>query len=88
MPTLETPINHIWIYNTKKNVWRKGGITSTDIATKALSIKRAIVLGQVVKGISVWHTDASSKSPYMPYIVFPGNVGTELNLKNVYDKVR
>ena len=51
MPTLETPINHIWIYNTKKNVWRKGGITSTDIATKALSIKRAIVLGQVVKGI-------------------------------------
>lgn len=71
-----------------KFIISKGGITSSDIASYGLSIKRAIVLGQVEKGISVWQTDESSKFPLMPFIVFPGNVGTRDTLKNVYDKVR
>ncbi|HMS71376.1 MAG TPA: four-carbon acid sugar kinase family protein, partial [Saprospiraceae bacterium] len=71
-----------------KFIISKGGITSSDIATYGLSIKRAIVLGQVEKGISVWQTDESSKFPLMPFIVFPGNVGSKDTLKNVYDKVR
>jgi uncharacterized protein YgbK (DUF1537 family) len=71
-----------------KFIISKGGITSSDIATYGLSIKGAIVLGQVEKGISVWQTDESSKFPLMPFIVFPGNVGTRDTLKNVYDKVR
>lgn len=66
----------------------KGGITSSDIATFGLGIKRAIVLGQVEKGISVWQTDGTSKFPFMPYIVFPGNVGTPDTLKHVYEKIR
>ena len=32
----------------------KGGITSSDVATKSLKIKEAIVLGQVAAGIPVW----------------------------------
>lgn len=71
-----------------KFIISKGGITSSDIASCGLSIKRAIVLGQAEKGISVWQTDESSKFPLMPFIVFPGNVGTRDTLKNVYDKVR
>lgn len=53
----------------------KGGITSSDIATQALKIARAQVLGQVLPGVPVWLTGPESKFPDMPYIVFPGNVG-------------
>ncbi|MGI6084993.1 MAG: four-carbon acid sugar kinase family protein [Acetivibrionales bacterium] len=53
----------------------KGGITSSDIATKALKIKKATVLGQIQPGIPVWLTGVESKFPQMPYIIFPGNVG-------------
>lgn len=53
----------------------KGGITSSDIATKALNIGRAQVLGQVLPGVPVWRAGPESKFPAMPYIVFPGNVG-------------
>ena len=31
----------------------KGGITSSDVGTKALGVKRAQVLGQIKKGIPV-----------------------------------
>jgi uncharacterized protein YgbK (DUF1537 family) len=53
----------------------KGGITSSDIATKALGVKRALVLGQLLPGIPAWQLGPETKFPGMPYIVFPGNVG-------------
>lgn len=53
----------------------KGGITSSDVATKGLNVKRANVLGQVLKGVPVWQLGNETKFPKMPYIVFPGNVG-------------
>jgi len=53
----------------------KGGITSSDIATQALQIQRARVLGQILPGVPVWRTDGRSQFPNLPYIVFPGNVG-------------
>ncbi|GAA4805054.1 four-carbon acid sugar kinase family protein [Litoribaculum gwangyangense] len=53
----------------------KGGITSSDIATKGLNVKRAKVLGQVLKGVPVWQLGNETKFPNMPYIIFPGNVG-------------
>jgi len=56
----------------------KGGITSSDIATKGLRIKKALVLGQILPGIPVWQPDEKSKFPKVPYVVFPGNVG-EIN---------
>lgn len=61
----------------------KGGITSSDIGVKALRVKRARVLGQVSPGIPVWQTDAGSKFPDIPYIIFPGNVGKETTLREV-----
>lgn len=53
----------------------KGGITSSDVATKALGIQRAMVLGQALPGVPVWAPGPESKWPELPYIVFPGNVG-------------
>ncbi|QDR82634.1 four-carbon acid sugar kinase family protein [Sporomusa termitida] len=63
----------------------KGGITSSDVATKALQIKRAGVLGQIRPGIPVWQTGEDSKFPQIPYVVFPGNVGQENTLKEVVE---
>ncbi|MGH2409614.1 MAG: nucleotide-binding domain containing protein, partial [Chloroflexota bacterium] len=53
----------------------KGGITSSDLATAGLGVTRAMVLGQLVPGVSVWRLGPESRYPGLPYIVFPGNVG-------------
>ena len=61
----------------------KGGITSSDVGTKGLSVRRALVLGQVAPGIPVWQTGAESKFPGMSYIIFPGNVGAVETLRDM-----
>jgi uncharacterized protein YgbK (DUF1537 family) len=53
----------------------KGGITSSDTATRGLGVRRAMVLGQLLPGVPVWELGDESKFPGMPYVVFPGNVG-------------
>lgn len=53
----------------------KGGITSSDVGTTALHVKKAVAMGQVCPGIPVWVTGPESKFPGMPYVIFPGNVG-------------
>ena len=53
----------------------KGGITSSDLATGALGVKRGQVLGQILPGVPVWRLGGESRHPDMAYIVFPGNVG-------------
>ena len=58
----------------------KGGITSHDLAAKALRVKRAVVLGQIVPGVPVWRCGAESRFPDLAYIVFPGNVGSTESL--------
>lgn len=63
----------------------KGGITSSDVGTKGLSVKRALVMGQVAPGIPVWKTGEESKFPHMAYVIFPGNVGNVDTLRNVVD---
>ncbi|WP_017549887.1 four-carbon acid sugar kinase family protein [Salinicoccus carnicancri] len=70
-----------------KFIIAKGGITSSDVATIGLGIKKARVLGQAEKGIPVWKTSEEAKYPNMPYIVFPGNVGTQETLHAVYSKL-
>ena len=55
----------------------KGGITSSDLATGALGIKRARVLGQILPGIPVWQPDSSSSYAGGTFVVFPGNVGDD-----------
>jgi uncharacterized protein YgbK (DUF1537 family) len=53
----------------------KGGITSSDLATRGLGVKRAMVLGQILPGIPVWELGTETKFSGLPYVVFPGNVG-------------
>lgn len=59
----------------------KGGITSSDIGTKALKVRRAEVMGQILPGIPVWKTGPESRFPEIPYVIFPGNVGSETDLR-------
>ena len=63
----------------------KGGITSSDVGTKALAVKKANVLGQIKPGIPVWQTGPESKFPQTPYVIFPGNVGDDATLKEAVE---
>lgn len=63
----------------------KGGITSSDVGTKALAVKKANVLGQIKPGIPVWQTGPESKFPQTPYVIFPGNVGEISTLKEAVE---
>jgi len=66
-----------------KFIVAKGGITSSEIGTKGIQVRKAIVAGQIKPGIPVWIVGDESKFPGMPYIIFPGNVGTPNTLKEV-----
>ena len=68
-----------------KFIIAKGGITSSDVGTKALRVKKARVMGQVKKGIPVWMTGEESKFPNMPYVIFPGNVGEVTTLREAVE---
>ena len=60
----------------------KGGITSHDILTKGLHVRIATVLGQVIANVPCLMTEQ------FPYIIFPGNVGDDNSLREVYEKLR
>lgn len=54
----------------------KGGITSSTVATDALGVRHATVIGQmIVGGLPVWRLPEGSRCPGLPYVIFPGNVG-------------
>jgi uncharacterized protein YgbK (DUF1537 family) len=40
-------------------------------------------MGQITHGVPVWRLGHESKFPDLPYVVFPGNVGTEQTLAEV-----
>ncbi len=66
----------------------KGGITSSDVATRGLGIRRAWVRGTLLPGIvSVWSA-VDGVAPGMPYVVFAGNVGDDGALADVVDVLR
>ncbi len=65
----------------------KGGITSHDLATKGLEMKRSKVLGQIQPGIPLWEMGRETKFPGLPYIVFPGNVGNANTLHTIITKL-
>ena len=65
----------------------KGGITSSDVATHGLGVKRAWVRGQILPGVPVWELGAETKFPGIPYVVFPGNVGGDDSLKICVEKL-
>lgn len=61
----------------------KGGITSSDLATKGCGATDALVAGQAAPGVPVWLLGAQSRWADLPYVVFPGNVGAEDSLATV-----
>ncbi len=62
----------------------KGGITSSDIISRALMIKKAKVKGQIIPGVPVISAGSESKWPGIPCIIFPGNVGNQESLMEIY----
>ena len=66
----------------------KGGITSYDIATLSLGVKRAMCIGQILPGVPVWELGDSSKFPGLKYVAFPGNIGDPDWLSQVVAKLR
>lgn len=66
----------------------KGGITSSDLATRGFGVHRATVPGQVAPGVPCWILGPESHFPGLPYVVFPGNVGTASGLTEVITLLR
>ncbi|MBA3610168.1 MAG: hypothetical protein H0W54_01930 [Rubrobacter sp.] len=67
----------------------KGGITSSDIGTKGLGVRRAEVAGQMLPGIiSVWILPEDNEFAGLPYIIFAGNVGKDDSLAEVIEILR
>jgi len=63
----------------------KGGITSNDTLSKGLALRTARVLGQVRAGCSVVRCPADHpRFPDLPVVIFPGNVGGDEALTDVY----
>ncbi|SDS08682.1 four-carbon acid sugar kinase family protein [Agrococcus carbonis] len=61
----------------------KGGITSSDVASEALGIRRARVVGPMLPGIvSLWQP-MTGPAVGIPYVVFAGNVGAADSLARV-----
>lgn len=66
----------------------KGGITSSDVATSGLGVRRAWARGTLLPGIiSLWQPVTES-GPTIPYVVFAGNVGDEGALVTVVKTLR
>ena len=65
----------------------KGGVTSSDIATKALGILRAVVIGQALPGVPALRCGEETRYPGMSYIIFPCNVGEDDALARIVQKI-
>ena len=69
--------------NPPRFVVAKGGITSSDVASKGLGIRHAMVIGPMLPGIvSLW-SGQDGPAAGIPYVVFAGNVGNEESLAAV-----
>ncbi len=76
------------ITNQPRYILAKGGVTSSDVATLGLKVKRAMVSGQILPGVPVWKLGKDSRWPGMVYIIFPGNVGDSNALAQVVEKLK
>ncbi|MBN1672111.1 MAG: four-carbon acid sugar kinase family protein [Kiritimatiellae bacterium] len=65
----------------------KGGITSHDILVDGLGVSRATVLGQILPGVPVVRVPEGNRFAGMPYVIFPGNVGGDDALVQVFGKL-
>ena len=67
----------------------KGGITSNDMLSVGLAISSARIVGQIHPGCSVVLTPSDHpRLPNIPVVIFPGNVGDEMALATVYNRLK
>jgi uncharacterized protein YgbK (DUF1537 family) len=68
----------------------KGGITSSDVATKGLEVRRAEVAGPLLPPaiVPVWILPDDNDFPGLPYVIFPGNVGGPDSLAHAIEVLR
>lgn len=59
----------------------KGGITSCQYGESLMNDHRVLVSGQIASGIPVWKFLDRAKYPEISFVVFPGNVGNDSQLK-------
>ena len=80
-------VNKVIHTMTPKFVIAKGGITSSDTASKGLEMTRATVVGPMQPGIiSLWKAE-DGPARGIPYIVFAGNVGNDDSLVDVVERL-
>ncbi len=61
----------------------KGGITSSDVASRGMQIRHAVVRGPMLPGVvSLWEA-VEGPARGIPYVVFAGNVGADESLLDV-----
>ena len=66
----------------------KGGITSNDVLSTGLALRKSRVLGQILTGCSVVQCPSShARYPDLPVVIFPGNVGDNTALATVYSRL-
>lgn len=80
-------VQRVLAANPPRFVVAKGGITSSDVATKGMGIRHARVIGPMLPGIvSLW-SGQDGPGAGIPYVVFAGNVGGDESLAVVVDKL-
>ena len=64
----------------------KGGITSNDVLSTGLELRKSRVVGQILTGCSmVVCPNEHSRYPGLPVVIFPGNVGGRTALADAYN---
>lgn len=74
---------------TRPPAWivAKGGITSANMVTKVLQLRRGWIVGQIFAGqLPLWRDDSAGGAKPL-CVIFPGNVGTESTLTEVVRKL-
>ncbi|MDQ3568209.1 MAG: hypothetical protein M3397_09030 [Actinomycetota bacterium] len=68
----------------------KGGITSSEVGTRGLGVKRAHVAGPLLPPgiVPVWMLSEDNDFPGLPYVIFPGNVGGPDSLARAIEILR
>lgn len=68
----------------------KGGITSHETAAQGLGIRSASVVGQLFDGkVSIIRPiEALRRTIDLPYVIFPGNVGGDDDLRIAVERLR
>jgi uncharacterized protein YgbK (DUF1537 family) len=68
----------------------KGGITSSEVGTRGLGVRRAQVAGPLLPPgiVPVWILPEDNDFPGLPYVIFPGNVGGPDSLARAIEILR